>query len=159
MIVFAVIAGLVAGWYLGKMNGNNVLIAFYLFRFRSEKEYLVLYDLCDSEFAYEMMSGEKIPPKNYAEFLLWHQECRPKAVKTFKKYWDPLIKFMIKSYIYLLIIPAILFFKYALYFIIPVIIVHLAFTLYYRFVKHNNLDFCAILMMTLVIKDIKKQIK
>lgn len=154
---YALIAGLLIGWWLARRHIDHLLVVYYHFKFREPKQYLQLYDAQDSMLTFEMMRGQKNPPKDYAEYLRWHQKCRPGAGKTFRKYWNDLIKQLARDYLLLMVIPLALFITNWLYFLFPLILLHLGYFIHRHFVKHNRLGFYSILIQTLVINDIRKQ--
>ena len=154
---YALVTGLLIGWWLAKRHIDHLLVVYYHFRFREPKRYLQLYDAQDGELSFEMMRGQKDPPKNYAQYLLWHQKCRPKAGKTFRIYWDALIRELIRDYLLFMVVPAVLFMSSWLYFLFPIFLLHLGYFIHRHFVKQNRLGFYSILVQTLVINDIRKQ--
>ena len=150
----AIFLGIVAGWWLAQRHIDHLLIVYYHFRFRQPSKYLELYDLCDGESAFHMMQGQKNLPKNYAEFLLWHEKARPRAGKTFRKYWMAINKELIRDYSLFLIIPTVLLRGIWLYFLLPTMIIHLGYWLHRRLVKKNRLDFYAMVTHTLVVNEV-----
>jgi len=154
---FALVTGLLLGWWLAKRYIDLLLVVYYHFKFRQPKRYLELYDAQDSELSFEMMRGQKKPPKNYAQYLLWHQQCRPKAGKAFRVYWDNIVKQLARDYLIFMVIPALLFMRNWLYFLLPVVLFHLGYFVHRHFIKEYRLGFYSISTQTLVINDIRKQ--
>ncbi len=154
---YAIGFGLLIGWWLAKSHTEYLLVIFYHFRYRDPLKYLELYDAQDSEYTFQMMQGQKDSPKNYAQYLLWHQSCRPKASETFKFYWDALVKQMIRDYLILLLLPALLFYRNWLFYVAGVFLFHFGYFIYLHFIKQKRLGFYSIMIQTLIINEIRKK--
>lgn len=155
----AVFIGIVIGWWLASRHIDHWLLVFYHYRYRTAKKYLDLYDLCDSEFSFQMMQGQNNPPKTYAQFLLWHQNCRPKAGKAFRKYWSAVTKELMRDSLLFVVLPTIIFWRNWAFFLLAVVLVHTGYLVHRRLIKKNNLDFYALLMHTTVIKELNPSSK
>ncbi len=153
----ALLIGLLLGWFLARRHVDQQLTVLYHFRFRSEHKYLGLYDICDGDFSYQMMLGDKNPPKNYAEFLLWHQSSRPRAGKVFREFWIALLKELARDYMFLLAVPAVFFWSYWYYFLLAAVLPHIYYVLHRKLVKRNGVDFYTILIHTAVVSDIRRR--
>jgi len=85
MEFLAVILGLILGGVVGASISDRVLLLYYHGRYRSEEQFLKLYDTMSERFHFEMFSAmlDK-PPKDYASFKRLHSQCRSSAYEKYK---------------------------------------------------------------------------
>lgn len=152
---FPIATGLIVGWWLAKRNIDHLLVLYYHIPFRKSDKYLQLYDMCDGEFTFKMMENLNKPPKNYAEFLKWHQLYRPKAAKIFIKFWSATLKQVRREYFLFLVLASIVFWRFWYYYLVAVIAVHIIYIAHRRLIKHNGVDFYAMAMLNTIIDDIR----
>jgi len=97
-------------------------------------------------------SDEK--PKDYAEYLLMHQNGRDKAYVVYRKFMNRIAVEAARWYFILLVIPLIIFYKYALFIIIPVIFIHLGFIIHRQTRLGHGMNFFTMVTQRVIFKKI-----
>jgi hypothetical protein len=149
----AIFIGIVLGSLLASKNIDKILTLIYHYRYRKEDDYTELFDIADSEYSYDVMKTNEIKPKSYSQFLLWHQDAKPKAGEIFTKYWSAIKIALSRVYLVFFVLPALLFWSNAAWFLITVVVVHVVFWVHRRIVKKNDLTFYVTIVQTLVIAE------
>jgi len=158
MLFFTILAGLVTGILTGHRLSGYLLTLFYWRNLTSKKKFLDLYDLVDDEFHFMMYSGTtNKPPKKYADYLRTHQKKRDGAYEVYKNYSKELRKVVLKYIGLAAVIPTTLLFFTTWYsYLVTYALVILGFVIYKRCVKNSNLDFHAILLVSLIFNNKEK---
>lgn len=129
--------GIYAGFWLWQNYGSSLLTVYYHRKYKTEAEYLDLYDCLDGQIYFTLMKNGKHSAQEYSEFLLRHQEARKYAFG----YYSEVIqaqKATLKKVALKLLFISILFNVLLPLFLITVIFVNLVQILYSKIVKHKN---------------------
>jgi len=123
----ALTVGIVLGWLFARRHTNDLLILFLLSPYRSELRFLELYDLFDSEQTFKATKRIDSSVKTYAEFLKLHKTARPVVYASYTRLISGLQRSTLLEYgvLALVLIPF-----HTIYFVMPLILWHVAYALY-----------------------------
>lgn len=160
-MILAILFGLLIGYFFALRHSQHLILVAVFFRYRSKESYEDLYELCDTEFNFEITKGISKTYQTYHEFLITHQAARPVAGEIFLHYWKSLTHLIIRNYLIVLVGTALLFQSNFIYFALVFFMMHLGFLSYYYYYKDIRLDFCAMFIHYMVISDsrVKKILK
>lgn len=136
-ILSTVSLGTYAGYWLWQNYGGTLLTVFFHRKYKTEAEYLDLYDCLDGEIYFSLMKNDKHTAQEYSEFLLRHQEARKYAFGYYSNFIKA-HKATLKKVAIKLLYVSVLFNVLLPLFLSTTIIVIIGIALYKIIVKHDN---------------------
>lgn len=136
-ILSTVSLGTYAGYWLWQNYAGIFLTVYYHRKYKTETEYLDLYDCLDGEIYFTLMKNDKHTTQEYSEFLLRHQDARQYAFGYYSEYINT-HKATLKKVARKVLLISILFNVLLPLFLSTILIVFIGLILYDKIINHNN---------------------
>lgn len=137
----AVLTGLLSGILLSRFRVRQLVLLIYHLPYRFWRHYGELYDTVCNELQKDLLNSYHKP--------------QPRAQSHFKNLWDAFALQVGRDYIVVVLASLALFWSNYVAFILPFVLVQTIYAGYLYFYKQYRLDFFAILMIGLLIKQSK----
>ena len=152
MMIIALLIGTVGGFLLANKFIDHILMLLYYRRYLKADAYKELYDSMDAELYFELMKDHPGAPKSYDKYLLLNQDKSPSSYKTFRKVYSDVSALLFKIYGGGLLLSAI-FYKYWLFLLVPVVLIHVVLVLERRIIKRYDQHFYLMMLHISVLLD------
>jgi len=153
MELIAIGLGLIVGGLVGGKVSDYALLLFYHGRYRSEEDFLKLYDAMSERYHFEMFStmlDDKL--SDYATFRKLHSNCRSKAYAKYKTEVQSMLSKTLLSLSIAVIPLGLLFWENSWTYLLSFAAAIAGSIAYKRFIKNYSIEFYGLLIVATVLE-------